>query len=296
MKNRIFFSSFHPIVLAAFFFSELVITMFSQNPVVLAISFLGAVAFFVSVYSPLHIKKDVTFLVVLFVVITATNPLFSRNGVTVLFYVGDIVYTLESLLYGADLSLMIVSVIIWFKCLDKIMTDDKTQYLFARKIPKISMIITMSLRFIPLYRKQLEKIRQSQQALGVYNEKSKFSLKVRNACDVFLSLVTWSLENSVETGMSMKARAYQSGKRTNFSVYKFKTGDLVLLLSVILFFVSAAISLGLSESFVFFPTFSKINTDLNGVILYTAFAALSFLPFITEITENIKWKYYESKI
>ena len=47
------------------------------------------------------------------VIIAVTNPLFSRNGATALFFVGDIPYTLEALVYGAVFAEMLMASLLW---------------------------------------------------------------------------------------------------------------------------------------------------------------------------------------
>ena len=51
-----------------------------------------------------------------------------------------------------------------------------------------------------------------------------------------------------------------------------------------------------SIDFTFYPELGKINFSLKSLITYISFFILSFLPFFIEVKENLKWKYYISKI
>ena len=42
-----------------------------------------------------------------------TNPVFAHNGATPLFFVGDIAFTLEALLYGAAFGAMLAASVMW---------------------------------------------------------------------------------------------------------------------------------------------------------------------------------------
>lgn len=55
------------------------------------------------------------------------TPLFFLNGNAV---------TLEAILYGLDIAVMLVAVMYWFKCYNHIMTSEKVLFLFGRAIPK----------------------------------------------------------------------------------------------------------------------------------------------------------------
>ncbi|MEI3176077.1 MAG: hypothetical protein V8S96_06110 [Lachnospiraceae bacterium] len=53
--------------------------------------------------------------------------------------------------------------------------------------------------------------------------------KVRGGVRVFDSLVSWSMENSIDTADAMKARGYGLPGRTNFSLFRFRQRDVILL-------------------------------------------------------------------
>lgn len=82
------------------------------------------------------ILSDMGFYLPLFLLVAVTNPLFSHNGVTPLFFMNGNPVTLEAVVYGVFISVMVVGVLFWCKCYNEIMTEDKFLYLFGRIIPK----------------------------------------------------------------------------------------------------------------------------------------------------------------
>jgi energy-coupling factor transport system permease protein len=46
---------------------------------------------------------------------------------------------------------MLAAVISWFSCYNAVMTSDKFVYLFGRVIPALSLILSMTLRFVPKF-------------------------------------------------------------------------------------------------------------------------------------------------
>lgn len=70
--------------------------------------------------------------------------------------------TLEAILYGAGVSVMLIGIMFWCKCYNQVMTSDKFVYLFGKAIPKLSLVLSMALRFIPVFKSQMKKISQVQ--------------------------------------------------------------------------------------------------------------------------------------
>lgn len=89
----------------------------------------------------------------MFLLVAVTNPLFSHNGVTPLFYLNGNPVTLEAFVYGAAIAVMVVGVMLWCRCYSAVMTSDKFLYLFGRAIPKLALVLSMALRFIPMFKR-----------------------------------------------------------------------------------------------------------------------------------------------
>ena len=51
---------------------------------------------------------------------------------------------------------MLASVVLWFSSYNEVMTSDKFVYLFGRVIPALSLVLSMSLRFIPKFKAQMQ--------------------------------------------------------------------------------------------------------------------------------------------
>ncbi len=290
------FATIHPAVLMVYFLSEIVISMFSTNPIILGVGLVGGLLFFLMIQDIKVFLKDLTFYIPMFLLITIINPLFSHNGVTPLFFMNGNPVTMEAIIYGMDIALMLMAVIYWCKCYSLIMTTDKFLYLFGKAIPKLSLVLSMALRFIPLFKEKLHEIRNVQSSIGLYDRKG-FVNKIASELKVFSALITWSLENSVETASSMKARGYGLKGRTHFSMYKFRSRDLIYLLAIVIFFgiVIVGMAMGVTD-FSFYPEISNFNFGISQVIVYISFALLSFIPFVSEVWEVIVWKYSVSKI
>ena len=290
------FSLYHPLVLFLYFLSILLAAMFLFHPVLQAEALLGAVLFCLVLRRRRAVLSDLGFYIPMFIMVAILNPLFSHNGVTPLFFLNGNPVTLEAILYGVAMAVMLVGVMLWCKCYSEIMTTDKFLYLFGSIVPKLSLVLSMALRFIPMLRRQMRRVNRAQRTLGLYSAKS-FVDRLRSAFRVFSAMVAWSLEHSMEVSASMKARGYGTGRRTHFSVFRFSAHDGVLLsLCAVLFGVTLGCAAVGAVSFRFYPEVGTISCSPASVAAYCAFGILSFLPFIVEVKEALVWNYYVSKI
>lgn len=290
------FGNYHPFVLMIYFLSVLLVAMFISNPILQTSALLGGILFCLMLQKRNKIIGNIGFYVPLFLMVAITNPLFSHNGVTPLFFLNGNPVTMEAFIYGIAIAVMVVGVMMWCKCYSEIMTSDKFLYLFGKAIPKLSLVLSMALRFIPMFKRQMHKVSRAQKAMGFYSSKS-FVDKIKSSMRVFMAMIAWSLENSMETSASMKARGYGIKGRTNFSLFRFYFNDTIMLTVCILLLGITLLGTGTGEiSFYYYPRISELNLSAYAITVYTAFSILSFLPFIIEVRESLVWKYYISKI
>ena len=290
------FANYHPIVLMFYFISVTIIAMFVSNPVIQLSALVGGIVFCLMLQTRKEALSDLGFYIPLFLLVAITNPLFSHNGKTPLFFLNKNPVTLEAFIYGIAIAVMVIGVMFWCKCYSQIMTSDKFLYLFGKAIPKLSLVISMALRFIPMFKKQMHKVSNAQKAMGLYSSKSYVD-KIKGVLRVFSVVISWSLENSMETSISMKARGYGLKGRTNYSVFKFTFKDGLMLSSSVLLIIITLIGVGLGKTdFFYYPEISKLNLSVFSLITYLSYFVITLLPFIIETKENLKWKYYISKI
>ncbi len=288
--------SLHPVAPFLYFAAVIFITMFTTHPVLLGVSFFCAVFTCGFVIGAKKTLKSVACALPVMLVIALTNPLFSRGGVTTLFYLNGNPVTKEAVLYGADISVMITAVFYWFKCYAAVMSGDKFVCLFGSFAPKLALLLSMTLGFLPKLKRKHREIDDAQRALGIYSRGGYFD-KIRSKMRVLSILVTCGLESSVETADSMRARGYGLKGRSVYSPYRFTLSDaaftaFTLLLTAalcFLFYRGAA-------DFRFYPTVKEISLTAEAVAAYVSLFALSAAGIFCEIKENALWRLSRSKI
>lgn len=271
------------------------IAMFCLNPIILALALVGALLYYFMRNPDASLKKQLPYLA-LFFASALFNPLFSHNGATVLFVLNHNPITLEALFYGMALGIMIMAILYWFMCFQQIMTSDKLLYVFGSALPKLTLILSIALRYIPMLRTQTRKIRDAQKALGLFKDENIID-RLRGEMRIFSVLVTWALENGIITADSMTARGYGIGRRTRFALFHFRMRDGILCLICLL--LSGTVIAGIASGAIscsFYPYFKLPQNSALGICAYIAYAMLAVFPGALELEEMIRWKSLASRI
>lgn len=292
------FKNFHPIINFIYFILVIGFAMFFMHPIALLISFLSA---FICMLMAKGIKamKSTLFFMLPMVIFTAlVNPLLNHQGVTILAYLpSGNPLTLEALIYGLCASVMIINVILWFSFYNEVMTSDKFIYLFGKIIPSMSLILSMTLRFIPNFAAQMKTVANARRCMGKNPPKASIIVKAKNAISILSAVTTWSLENAIETADSMKARGYGIGKRSAFSIFKFDKRDLFALIFVLIMGIYTFLGSILGGmKFTFFPIISGEVFSLYTAGGFIAYFLLCIYPVIIELMEVKKWNSLKSRI
>ena len=192
---------------------------------------------------------------------------------------------------------MIAAVVAWFSCYTVVMTSDKFVYLFGRVIPVLSLVLSMTLRFVPRFRAQLQTISEAQRGIGRDVSGGPLLRRTRNAITVFSIMVTWALENAIETADSMKSRGYGLPGRTAFSIYRFDGRDKAALLW--LGFCGAYLLSGWAAGgfyWRYYPTLRGAAATALSVSFQLVYLLLCLTPVILDRWEEKTWKNIRSEI
>ena len=204
----------------------LVFSMFLMHPVYLAISLLGAFCYSVWLQGRKAVQFTVLGLLPMAAFAALINPAFNHEGATILTYLpSGNPMTLESILYGFAAAAMLAAIVLWFSSYNEIMTSDKFVYLFGRVIPALSLVLSMTLRFVPKFKAQLQTVMEAQRCVGRDTSNGSLPQRLKSAAKVFSIMLTWSMENAIETADSMRSRGYGLPGRSAFSVCRFDSRD-----------------------------------------------------------------------
>lgn len=286
------FSEYHPFINLIYFAFTISFSLVLTHPLAQGISLICAVIYAVSING----KKSVIFLLkycLPTVLLTAfINPAFNHEGATTLMYFPNgNPLTLESILYGFSAGVMIITTLMWFSSFNSVMTTDKFIYLFGKVIPALSLVLSMSLRFVPKFKSQMQTVTEAQRSIGRDVSNGSLFERTKTAIHIFSIMITWSLENAIETADSMKSRGYGLKGRTAFSIYRFEERDKYALiwLSFCGLFIIAGTLLN-AFGFRYFPDIRYAAFNMTTIPFYCVYSALCITPVILNYKEERKWK------
>ena len=307
-RNR--FVTYHPAINFAYFTAVIVFAVILFHPLAGAISLAGACSYALM----LNGKKAARFMagipLVVMLLVLILNPLFVHKGVSVLFMIGDIQFTKEAVVYGASSALMTGAVIMWFYCYGLVMTSDRFMAVFGRIAPASSLVFSMVLRFLPRFTDQASRIDEAQRGLLVEaalddGDKTAGGTKrgtakkdrVKRTVGQVSMLTTWALENSIETADSMRARGYGLPGRTNYSGFKMRKKDVVMMafLAVICISLAAGRAAG-NMSFYAYPVIMTSVMDMREAAMFIVYSVMCWLPALMMAEEEMEWKRSRSRI
>ena len=297
IQNRDTFSSYHPIINFLYFGLVLVFSMCFMHPVSLLISLGCAAAYNIDLNGRKAVKFQLAFLLPMMLMAAVINPAFNHEGATILTYLptGNPL-TLESMAYGVAAAVMLASVITWCSCYTAVMTSDKFVYLFGRVIPALSLVLSMTLRFVPKFKAQLHVVSEAQRCVGRDVSNGSMLQRLKNAITILSIMITWALENAIETADSMKSRGYGLPGRTAFSIYRFDDRDKAALawLCFCGFYIVCGWAVG-GLYWRYYPTIKGAAVIPFTVSFQLVYLALCLTPVILNGMEDRKWKHLKSE-
>lgn len=283
------FHIYHPATVFFYIMAAVIFSMVTQNPVCIVISFLAASGYSIHLNGIKKYLKTLRFIAVLFIIISIMNPIFNQNGITILFYLFGNPVTKEACLYGFASAGMLSCILVWFTCYNSLIPNEKFLYLFGRIMPTLALMLSMILRLIPVTRYKIRCINNASRALGAkaQSKKQRIAHGVRSSS----ILMSWMMEDSIETTESMNSRGYGCTKRTSFMEYKWTAHDIAALI-IMLVFSAVAVYMMIAEfsKFTYYPIMGGELFSSVGILGYILYAVLLCFPLILELRETIRWK------
>lgn len=292
------FRSYHPIVNFIYFVLVIAFSCFFMHPVCLGISLVCSFTYSVMLKGKKQVKTNLIYMLPMLLMMALINPAFNHEGVTIIEYLpSGNPLTLESVIYGICAATMLISVICYFSCYNEVMTSDKFIYLFGKIIPSLSLVFSMTLRFVPKFAMQLKVMINAQRCMGCDVSNGSIIKRAKNGLKILSIMTTWALENAVETADSMKSRGYGIPGRTAYSIYTFDKRDAKALVCILFLGIyTFAGNLMGAMHFSYFPWIKADAVSLLSISTFLTYLLLCMCPIIIEIREVRRWKALKSKM
>ena len=327
-------TSIHPGVYLLYYFIMVLFAFIFSDPY-FVVTFLALILILISLQGvSSELKNILKFYIPLSIFILILNPLLNRTGAHKIYLWSNFFVTYEAIAYGVLMTLALLIVILVFSSYNRSVSYQEMLYIFSKKLPIISMIIVMALRFIPLINSRAIEVQKlnnlknngiememdsdesndsdDSNSLDLdqfnsnintdYDSKIVNKLKSNKRVAAIIKeaktlgkimgiTVSWSLEESMFTAKSMKARGYNATERTSYLSYKFGNADyaFIALIIVTVGIIIAGLLKGVGMINIY-PSIDFRFSNLPFNIYYLAFIVF-LLPLIyLEIKERILWR------
>ena len=291
------FSTLHPLLKVICFALILGVAMFVDNMVLRGISLTLALAALAANGHPFgNVLKLFSGSLISCVVFAIVNCLISHNGASVIFTVNRTKFTWEAVVFGVSIGLMIAGTAFWCLFITDESSSDDLVYLTGKTLPKFSVLITITLRYIPEIIKTFRETLSAQKMLGVY-EGRKFYTRAAVASKTFMTVVERSLEDALETSLAMQAKGFGTRGRTFARHKKWTVRDTVVCAATAAAGVLAVLGNALEwVSFEYYPRVVLKTEGIPGVVTIVMCGVLLAIPAVVTAEGRLRWKIYLSKI
>lgn len=296
-KYSNFFADYHPVIVFIYFISVFVLLITITHPAFLLVSLIVYLFYVLLLIKLKAFLKSLFYMIPMVLFITLINPIFNHYGETPLLYYNGQPITLEATLYGIFVGVLITSLIFLFRAFDRCINSHKFIYLFGKFLPTIALMVTMIMRFIPYLSRKLSIISQTQATLGISIKEGTLKKRIYSGSNILSVLISMSLEGTIDTADSMKARGYQLKGKTHYNTFTYTFRDLTFLSITILFDLLFGIVLIMDTyHYDFNPRMTSFSFTFTNILMLIMYAIFMGLPIIVNILEEARWKFSRRKI
>lgn len=288
------FDSYHPMINLIYFSAAIICTILFDHPVFLIISYVSAFVYSVFLNGKRSLILNIC--MILFMgIYTAWYSYYNHFGITNIRmnFIGNHI-TLEAVVTGMVRGVTISSVIMLCSCLFAVMSTDKVIYLFGRISPKLSLFLAVLLRFVPRIGIRAGRIERSREGIGKGCIQGNFWQKIVHGCSFLSILITWTLEDFVESAASMKCRGYSLRGRTAFSIYRFDNRDRVFVLAQFSCMTMIFMGIALNQTTIQYdPEIIMNRITPASWLFYMAYAVFLLMPLILQLIGE--WRFQKQQ-
>jgi len=285
------FERCHPAVNLIYFTAVIAGMIAFQHPIFLAVSFICAFLYSVKRNGRRTLAFNLC-LLPLAIAFAFYYSSYHHFGVTVLRrnFIGNNM-TLESLVYGLAVGVVIAGVMIWMSCVYAVFSSDKVVYLFGRVSPRLSLFLAILLRMVPRIKKEAKRINMARRGIGMGAGQGNFFQRLRNGICIFSMLITWTIESLTMASESMRSRGSALRGRTAFSIYRFDNRDRTYV--IVLFGCLTVTLMGVllrQTDMVYNPRLIWKPITPASWVFYGGYALLCLLPLLLELWTEYRFR------
>ncbi|MDD5605223.1 MAG: energy-coupling factor transporter transmembrane component T [Dehalococcoidales bacterium] len=273
-----YFHRLNPVVKLVWASSIIIIAMLANHPVILALLLLCTLptVFAGGIWRQWAVIMQLTLWMGIMVMVI--NCLANPGGSHLLWQswfslpiFGHIRVTLEAIIYGLFMTVRLMAIISAFSVITlTIHPDELLSAMLEMRLPyKTAMMAALSIRFVPTMFEDATRIADAQRSRGLEMDKGSKFERLRRRAPILTSLLSSSLERTIQLAEAMEARAFgSSSKRSRFFRLAFSKLDITMIVFLLLMLLLALyILLSGGISYEYFPSLQRIDLSTKGLVM-----------------------------
>lgn len=272
------FETLNPNVIVLYFLATIITLYYIQNPILVILFLVCSICINLK-FCKGSFKRFFKSFVIMSMLVLIVNPLVSHKGTTILFYIGYTPITLESIFYGFISSLKLVSMLFFSNYFNHIMTYERLIYILSPLGHNLSLIISLSMKFIPEYLDKITSIKNTQKTKGIHLDSDKKNNIAKNLTYILNAFFFITLEEGIITIKSIKSRGYYNRNKNSRIKIKFKAVDYISFGMLVIFLLTTVV-LNSFISYEIYPTLNPLEINIQiitTVIIYILFLGIPIL-------------------
>lgn len=283
--------SLHPIVILIYYAGGITFGMLLFHPLILLAGWGAAVIINLHLDGGREWRRWSLPMLVGVILIIVMNPILSHRGRTVLYYLGDIPITLESVIYGCTLAISMLNLLTFFVTYRLVMTEQKFLFLFTRVSPKAALVAMMAMGLVPRLRRRLQELMLIQRIRGITVLEGSLAQRAKSGTRLVGTLLSWTLEDALQTADSMQARGYGTGMRSAYLGFDFRKRDGLMVGGFIICAILLLGAWGSGHGFMaIYPRLGSFALSEGDGLALSAYIAFLLLPLGMEWRDRRAWR------
>ncbi|WP_341779984.1 energy-coupling factor transporter transmembrane component T [Levilactobacillus sp. HBUAS70063] len=228
VASQTFFNQLHPATLAGYFVALFTILLLFNHLIVAGTLFLSIVGLNSWYFSWQRVRGLLKGTGAFMLTILLFNVLLNQRG-SVLWQasLGPVSFRLTrtGVLYGLTMAIMLGAMILTFVLLNGILTTPKISYLLFPVVPRLAMLLTISMRLVTLFTQKFHRLMMLQKTRGLIVTEGAWTQRIRKTGKLMRILLIDSISGSMETAVLMEARGFGARRRSHYQTYHWRAAD-----------------------------------------------------------------------
>lgn len=137
--------------------------------------------------------------------------------------------TESGVIYGLTMALSLGAMIIAFVWFNGVMTIPKISYILFPVVPRLAMLLTISLRLVDLFVQKMERLVMLQKNRNIIISEGSFRQRLKSTGQLLRIVLIDGVSDSMGTAVLMEARGFGVRKRSQYQRFCFQIADGIFL-------------------------------------------------------------------